>query len=192
VLKTACLQARQWHDLGLAVSIAVNVSAVQFRHESFCQTVRGALLEAGLSSQYLELELTESLLLENAESTLSVLQQLKSMGVSLAIDDFGTGYSSLSYLRRFPVSRLKIDRSFIRDIGANQEDAVITTAILGLAKSLNLSVIAEGVESEQQMSFLRAHACGAIQGFYFSKPVSPAEVTQRFVPNFRASLAKAT
>jgi diguanylate cyclase (GGDEF)-like protein/PAS domain S-box-containing protein len=188
VLKTACLQATKWQDAGLtAVPVAVNVSAVQFRHEEFCERVRTILRETGLAPNYLELELTESLLLANADVTLSVLEKLKSMGVALAIDDFGTGYSSLSYLRRFPVGKLKIDRSFIKDLGVNQGDAAITTAIISMAKSLNLKVIAEGVETEEQMSFLRERECGGIQGFYFSKPLSVDEVPSRLAPVLASS-----
>jgi EAL domain-containing protein (putative c-di-GMP-specific phosphodiesterase class I) len=137
------------------------------------------LWETGLAPQYLEMELTESLLLSNAHVTLSVLQNLRAMGLKLAIDDFGTGYSSLSYLRQFPVSKLKIDRSFIRDVAVNPDDAAITTAIIGMAKSLNLKVIAEGVEDEAQMSFLRAHQCDEIQGYYFSKPLAVDKVADK-------------
>jgi EAL domain-containing protein (putative c-di-GMP-specific phosphodiesterase class I) len=137
------------------------------------------LRETGLAPHYLELELTESLLLGNADVTLSVLQELKSMGLTLAIDDFGTGYSSFSYLKRFPVSKLKIDRSFVRDVAVNPEDAAITTAIISMAKSLNLKVIAEGVEDEAQMSFLRAHQCDEIQGYYFSKPLAVDKVAEK-------------
>lgn len=183
VLKTACQQARKWRDQGFKVPIAVNVSAVQFRHESFCEKVQTVLHKSGIAAEYLELELTESVLLSNADLTLSVLQNLKEMGVSLAIDDFGTGYSSLSYLRRFPVSKLKIDRSFIRDVDANQEDAAITTAIISMAKSLNLTVIAEGVENERQMAFLRERQCGGIQGYYFSRPLGVEEITNKFLPS---------
>jgi diguanylate cyclase (GGDEF)-like protein/PAS domain S-box-containing protein len=180
VLRTACSQARKWQDEGLtAVSVAVNVSAVQFRREGFSELIRQVLFEAGLAPQYLELEVTESLLLSSADVTLSVLQELKNMGLSLAIDDFGTGYSSLSYLKRFPVSKLKIDRSFVRDVALNPDDAAITTAIISMAKSLNLKVIAEGVEDEAQMSFLRAHHCDEIQGYYFSKPLVADEVADK-------------
>jgi len=132
------------------------------------------LREVRLAPQYLELELTESLLLSSADVTLSVLQELKAMGLTLAIDDFGTGYSSLSYLKQFPVGKLKIDRSFVRDVAVSPDDAAITTAIISMAKSLNLKVIAEGVEDEAQMSFLRARQCDEIQGYYFSKPL-PAD-----------------
>jgi EAL domain-containing protein (putative c-di-GMP-specific phosphodiesterase class I) len=180
VLRTACRQARQWQDEGLSVSsLAVNVSAVQFRHEGFCELIRRVLHETGLAPQYLELELTESLLLANADVTLSVLQELKAMGLTLAIDDFGTGYSSFSYLRRFPISKLKIDRSFVRDVAVNPDDAAITTAIISMAKSLNLKLIAEGVENEEQMSFLRAHHCDEIQGYYFSKALTVDQVADK-------------
>jgi diguanylate cyclase (GGDEF)-like protein len=177
VLRTACSQARKWQDEGLpAVSVAVNVSAVQFRQGGFCELIRSVLHGTGLAPQHLELELTESLLLANADVTFSVLQELKAMGVMLAIDDFGTGYSSFSYLRQFRVSKLKIDRIFIQDVAVNPDDAAITAAIIGMAKSLNLKVIAEGVENEAQMSFLRAHHCDEIQGYYFSRPLAADKV----------------
>ena len=180
VLRTACSQARTWQDEGLpAVPVAVNVSAVQFRQEGFRELIRRVLHETGLAPQYLELELTESLLLSSADVTFSVLQELKALGLKLAIDDFGTGYSSLSYLKQFPVSKLKIDRSFVRDIAVNPDDAAITTAVISMAKSLNLTVIAEGVENEAQMSFLRAHQCDEIQGYYFSKPLAADKVADK-------------
>jgi diguanylate cyclase (GGDEF)-like protein/PAS domain S-box-containing protein len=180
VLRTACSQVRKWQDEGLpAVSIAINVSAVQFRQEDFCELTRRVLHETGLAPQYLELELTEGLLLANADVTFSVLQELKAMGLTLAIDDFGTGYSNFNYLRQFRVSKLKIDRSFIRDVAVNPDAAAITTAIISMAKSLNLKVIAEGVEDEAQMSFLRAHQCDEIQGYYFSKPLAVDKVADK-------------
>src|ERR1017187_141617 len=180
VLRTACSQARKWQDEGLpAVSVAVNVSAIQFRQEDFCELIRGVLHETGLGPQYLELELTESLLLANANVTLSVLKELKAMGLTLAIDDFGTGYSSFNYLRQFQVSKLKIDRSFIRYVAVKPDDAAITIAIISMAKSLNLKVIAEGVEDEAQMSFLREHQCDEIQGYYFSKPLTVDKVADK-------------
>jgi diguanylate cyclase (GGDEF)-like protein/PAS domain S-box-containing protein len=182
VLRTACAQAKAWHDDGLwAVPIAVNVSAVQFRQENFCALVRRALEETGLSPQFLELELTESLLLSNSDVTSVVLQELREMGLKLAIDDFGTGYSSLSYLKQFRVNKLKIDRSFIRDLAFDSDDAAITAAIISMAKSLNLRVIAEGVETEAQISILREHQCDEIQGYYFSKPITAAEVPERLL-----------
>jgi EAL domain-containing protein (putative c-di-GMP-specific phosphodiesterase class I) len=161
------------------VPVAVNVSAVQFRREGFCELIQKVLHETGLAPQYLELELTESLLLSSADVTFSVLQELKALGLKLAIDDFGTGYSSLSYLKHFPVSKLKIDRSFIRDVAVNPDDEAITNAIISMAKSLNLKVIAEGVENEAQMSFLRAHQCDEIQGYYFSKPLTVDAVVDK-------------
>jgi len=184
VVRTACRQARKWQDEGLpAVSIAINVSAVQFRQEDFCELIRRVLHETGLAPQYLELELTEGLLLANADVTFSVLQELTDMGLTLAIDDFGNGYSNFTYLRQFRVSKLKIDRSFIRDVAVNPDDAAITTAIISMAKSLNLKVIAEGVEDEAQMSFLRAHQCDEIQGYYFSKPLAVDKVADKLRGN---------
>jgi EAL domain-containing protein (putative c-di-GMP-specific phosphodiesterase class I) len=180
VLRTACSQARKWQDKGFrAVTVGVNVSAVQFRQEGFCELVRRVLRETGLAPQYLELELTESLLLSNEDVMFSVLQELQALGVRLAIDDFGTGYSSLSYLKKFPVNKLKIDRSFIRDVATNVDDAAITTAIISMAKSLNLKVIAEGVEDEAQMTFLRERQCDEIQGYYFSKPLAVDKVADK-------------
>jgi diguanylate cyclase (GGDEF)-like protein/PAS domain S-box-containing protein len=178
VLRTACAQARKWQEEGLcALPIAVNVSAVQFRQTGFRELISRVLSETGLAPQYLELELTEGLLLSNADMMSSVLRELKNMGLKLAIDDFGTGYSSLSYLKRFPFGKLKIDRSFIRDVAINSDDAAIATAIISMAKSLSLKVIAEGVENEAQLSFLRALRCDEIQGYYFSKPLTVDEVS---------------
>ena len=176
VLTTACRQAMKWQLEGLsAVSVAVNVSAVQIRQKGFCALVKRILQETGLAPQYLELELTESLLLANADLVLSVVHELAVIGLSLAIDDFGTGYSSFSYLKQFRASKLKIDRSFISEVAVKASDAAITAAIISMAKSLNLKVIAEGVEDEAQMSFLRSHQCDEIQGYYFSKPLTSAE-----------------
>ena len=180
VLRTACLQMKKWQGEGLVmVPVAVNVSAVQFRQEGFRELIRRVLQETGLDPQCLELELTESLLLSNEDVMFEVLQDLKDMGLKLVIDDFGTGYSSLSYLRQFPVTKLKIDRSFIRDVAVNADDAAITAAILGMAKSLNLKVIAEGVEDEAQLSFLREHECDECQGYYFSRPLSVQDAANR-------------
>jgi predicted signal transduction protein with EAL and GGDEF domain len=180
VLRTACTQARKWQDEGLpAVTVAVNVSAVQFRQENFCEFIRIVLHETGLSAQYLELELTESLLLSSADLTLSLLRKLKATGVMLSIDDFGTGYSSFGYLRQFQVNKLKIDRSFIRDVAVKPDDAAITAAIISMAKNLNLKVIAEGVENEAQMSFLRGHQCDEVQGYYVSRPLAADKVPEK-------------
>jgi diguanylate cyclase (GGDEF)-like protein/PAS domain S-box-containing protein len=182
VLRSACAQAKIWQEAGLpAVPIAVNVSAVQFRQQGFPELVRKVLRDTRLDPRYLELELTESLLLTNADVMFSILQDLREMGVKLAIDDFGTGYSSLSYLRQFQVNRLKIDRSFVQDVAENSDDAAITTAIIKMAKALNLEVLAEGVETEAQMAFLRAQQCFDVQGYYFSKPVSVARAAEQLL-----------
>jgi diguanylate cyclase (GGDEF)-like protein len=185
VLKTACRQARKWQEQGLpAVPIAVNVSAIQFRQDGFCDLIREVLHQTGLAPEYLELELTEGLLLSNEEVVFKVLQEIRSMGLDLAIDDFGTGYSSLSYLRQFPVTTLKIDKSFINNVTVNRDDASIVTAIISLARSLNLKVIAEGVETAEQLWFLHEQGCDSFQGYYLSKPVLAVELTWIF-PSFR-------
>jgi len=162
----------------------VNVSALQFRQAGFPAVIKNMLGESGLDPQYLELELTESTLLSNADVMFPVLEELRAMGLKLAIDDFGTGYSSLSYLKQLPVSKLKIDRSFVRDVALNPDDAAITAAIISMAKALNLKVIAEGVENESQMSFLRAHHCDQIQGYYFSKPLTADQVAEKLAGQF--------
>ena len=185
VLRTACRQAREWQNAGLpTLSVAVNVSAVQFRQEGFCDLIKKVLSDTGLDPRCLELELTESLLLANAEAMVSVVRELKALGITVAIDDFGTGYSSFSYLRQLQVNKFKIDRSFIRDVAVNPEDATITSAIINMAKSLKLKVIAEGVETEAQMQFLRAHQCDEIQGYYFSKPLSVEDVSVKLKQHF--------
>lgn len=186
VLRTACAQARRWQDAGLrAVPVAVNVSAIQFRHQGFCELVRRVLNETGLDARYLELELTEGLLLTNVDVMHALIQELREMGVRLAIDDFGTGYSSLGYLRQFKVNRLKIDRSFVREVSVNADDAAIATAIINMAKALNLDVLAEGVENVEQLDFLRAQNCYSIQGFYFSKPVTVEQIVGQLQGSFR-------
>jgi EAL domain-containing protein (putative c-di-GMP-specific phosphodiesterase class I) len=176
VLKTACAQARQWQEEGLSrVPVAVNVSAIQFRQEGFVELIKTVLHETGLAPESLDLELTESTLLTDVEIMRSILQQLRVMGLKLTIDDFGTGYSSFNYLRHFQVHKLKIDRSFVRDVMITQGDAAIAITIIIMAKSLGLRVLAEGVENEEQVSFLRAHNCDEIQGNYFSQPLSAAK-----------------
>jgi diguanylate cyclase (GGDEF)-like protein/PAS domain S-box-containing protein len=188
VLRTACSQARRWQEAGLrAVPVAVNVSAIQFRQQGFCELIRCVLDDTGLNPEYLELELTESLLLTNLDVMLVLMQELREMGVKLTIDDFGTGYSSLGYLRQFKVNRLKIDRSFVREVSVNADDAAITTAIINMAKALNVDVLAEGVENIEQLDFLRAQNCFEIQGFYFSKPVSVEKVEDQLKGTFQHS-----
>jgi EAL domain-containing protein (putative c-di-GMP-specific phosphodiesterase class I) len=185
VLRTACLQARKWQDEGLPpVPVAVNVSAIQLRQQGFCELIRRVLFETGLDSKYLELELTEGLLMTNVDVVFTLIQELRSLGVKLTIDDFGTGYSSLNYLRQFKVNRLKIDRSFVREVHENADDAAITTAIINMAKALNLDVLAEGVENVQQLDFLRAQNCFEIQGFYFSRPMAVEQVAQKLRGSF--------
>jgi len=180
VLRTACLQARKWQDAGLpAVPVAVNVSPVQLRHQGFCDLVRRVLEEARLDAKYLELELTEGNLLKDAEVIL-LFQELREIGVKLAIDDFGTGYSSFSYLRQFKVNRLKIDGSFVREVPENADDVAITTAILNMARALDLDVLAEGVENARQLDFLRMQNCHGAQGFYISNPVTAEQIYEMF------------
>jgi EAL domain-containing protein (putative c-di-GMP-specific phosphodiesterase class I) len=180
VVREACGQARAWLDAGLGpMPVAVNISMVEFRSKHFLEGIRAILLETGLEPHFLELELTESVLMQHPESTSSVLQALKSIGVRLAVDDFGTGYSSLSYLRRFPIDTLKLDRSFVHDIAFQEaKDAAIVNAVITMGQSLKHRVIAEGVETEEQLKFLQAHRCDEGQGFYFSPPVSPEQFGQ--------------
>lgn len=172
VLREACRQNANWHRQGLAAGVvAVNISAIQFRHSSMLTLIDEVLQDTGLTPCYLELELTESIVMDNAELALSNLAQLNRRGLKLAIDDFGTGYSSLSYLKRFAIDKLKIDQSFVFDIGKDTDDEAIIKAIISLAHSLNLRVIAEGVETQLQRDFLQAHHCNEMQGYLFSKPV---------------------
>jgi diguanylate cyclase (GGDEF)-like protein/PAS domain S-box-containing protein len=177
VLRTACAQGRAWQQAGLPeVKIAVNLSARQFGREKLLQSVAEALESSGLPPRCLELELTESLLMQNADSVVVTLRRLKTMGIALSIDDFGTGYSSLSYLREFPVDRLKIDRSFIQDIREGAGGAPIVNAVTSLGRSLNMKVVAEGIETAEQLRFVRERGCDEGQGFLFRKPVPAAEI----------------
>jgi EAL domain-containing protein (putative c-di-GMP-specific phosphodiesterase class I) len=175
VLRTACRQNRAWQDAGLPpIAVAVNVSTRQFRQESLVKTVARILVESGLNPEHLELELTESMVMYNADAAIAILHELKSLGVRLSVDDFGTGYSSLSYLRRLPIDCLKIDQSFVTHIGdrIDTDDGLLAQAIISLGHSLKLRVIAEGVETEAQVRFLKMHACDEAQGFYYSEPLS--------------------
>jgi diguanylate cyclase (GGDEF)-like protein len=176
VLREACRQTRAWADAGLPLAtIAVNISAIEFRNEHFLDGVFAILQDTGLSPRRLELELTETVLMKRADSTESVFKKLRAGGVQLAVDDFGTGYSSLSYLRKFPIDSLKIDQSFVRQITANPDDTAIVTAVISMGRSLNLRVIAEGVETRHEMEFLQAHHCDEAQGYYFSRPLAAPE-----------------
>ncbi len=173
VMREACRQAQSWRNAGLPpTKVAVNVSAVEFRDDQFLRNLFTILDETGLEPHCLELELTESVLMKRADSAASILRHVRARGVQVALDDFGTGYSSLSYLRKFPVDALKIDQSFIRQISTAGEDTAIVTAVIAMAQSLKLRVIAEGVESLQELDFLRAHQCDEAQGYYFSPPVT--------------------
>ncbi|HEY9726450.1 MAG TPA: EAL domain-containing protein [Chroococcales cyanobacterium] len=173
VLKTACLQAKSWQAAGLpAIRIAVNLSGYQFSQPGLSSLIVGILKETELDPSYLELELTESALMQNPDAAIAILQELKSLGILISIDDFGTGYSSLSHLTQFPFDVLKIDRSFVCQLTEDSKNAAITTAILQMARSLNLKVVAEGVETPSQIAFLQGHECDEIQGYLFSPPLS--------------------
>ncbi len=180
VLRQACSQGKAWHDLGyLDLGVSVNVSAVQFAQPRLLDQVRRVLLETGFPPEELTLEITESVIMQDAETAVGMLRALKHMGVKVSVDDFGTGYSSLSYLKRFPIDILKIDKSFVQALGVNEEDTAIVHAILALAKSLRLSTVAEGVETEAQADFLRRADCDNFQGFLYSRPIDPEALSQR-------------
>jgi EAL domain-containing protein (putative c-di-GMP-specific phosphodiesterase class I) len=188
VLREACRQARAWVNEGLpATTIAVNVSAMEFRNEDFLKGLFAILSETGLDPHSLELELTESVLMTRAESMTVILQALRERGIQVAIDDFGTGYSSLSYLRQFPVDALKIDQSFVRQISTAGDDATLVIAVIAMARSLHLRVVAEGVEMPEELAFLRTHQCDEAQGYYFSRPVPP----QQFASLLETGISKA-
>jgi diguanylate cyclase (GGDEF)-like protein len=179
VLRTACTQLQQWLQQGLPpLRVAVNLSVRQLLQKDFAATVEAVLAETGLPPRLLELEITESTLMENAQDTLAALHRLRSLGVRLSIDDFGTGYSSLSYLKRFPVDIIKIDRSFVRDVPQDADDAAIVTAIIALAHSLRLEVVAEGVETEAQLRFLQARQCDLLQGYHLSPAIPAGQFVQ--------------
>jgi diguanylate cyclase (GGDEF)-like protein/PAS domain S-box-containing protein len=179
VLSTACAQNKKWQDEGLLrVPVAVNLSALQFHQKNITETISHVLRETGLESGYLELEITEGVTMKEVETTVRTLNDLKQMGVLISIDDFGTGYSSLSYLKRFPIDKLKIDQSFVRDITTDADDAAIVQTIISMGHGLRLKVIAEGVETAEQLAFLKQRECDEIQGYYFSKPLAAAEFSK--------------
>lgn len=178
VLREACRQARVWQDAGLkGIRMAINVSAVELRAKDFVQGVRAILQETGCDPSCIELELTETFLLQDPSSTAMVFETLKSIGVRFALDDFGTGYSSLSYMRRFPIDTLKIDQSFLRDVVSDSDNASIVQAVIGMGKSLHMRVVAEGVETGEQLLFLQEHACPEGQGYYLARPAAAKHVT---------------
>lgn len=191
VLHTACGQIRRWRDAGLpVVPVSVNISAYQFAHQDIIEIVRVALTNAGIAPSLLELELTESLLMHDAARASTILEEFRNMGIGLAIDDFGTGYSSLSYLRQFPVHTLKIDQSFVADIGKTTATGKIAGAIIALAHSLDLQVVAEGVETAAQQHYLVSHGCDQLQGYLLSRPMSHQRTTAWLAATAQVSLAK--
>lgn len=186
VLREACVQNKAWQDVGYPpVCVSVNISARQFSSRNIVELVGSILAETGLDPQYLELELTESVIMQNIESTITTFKGLKKMGVKLAIDDFGTGYSSLAYLKLFPMDHLKIDRSFVFNIEKDASDAAIAASIVILAHSMNLKVVAEGAEKVEQLDILRDQGCDYVQGYFFSKPLSAREFVPFFEPLLR-------
>ncbi len=175
VLKTACAQTKAWHDAGLPkIRMAVNLSARQFQQKNLFDLIQEILIQTGLKPEYLELEITESMLMENVEEAIGTLHKLKALGLAISIDDFGTGYSSLNYLKRFPIDMLKIDQSFVRDITTDPDDAIIASTIITMAHSLRFKVIAEGVEHKDHLTFLKSKECDIAQGYLFSRPLPTA------------------
>ncbi len=177
MLREACRQARAWQDAGHApLVVSVNVSPRQFDDRRLVAKVADALRDAGLDACWLELEVTESLIMRDVGQAVDKMRELEAMGIALSIDDFGTGYSSLAALKSFPISRLKIDKSFVRDLAHSADDQAIARAIISLSHQLQMRVIAEGVETAQQRDFLAQYGCDEMQGYLFSKPVPPAEI----------------
>jgi len=176
VLREACREAASWQRRGLPpLRISVNLSSIQFQKQSVPLLVARVVADTGLDPRRLDLELTESMLLEQTDAVVRDLQQLRELGVGISIDDFGTRYSSLTYVKHFPIDRLKIDQSFVRDLGSNPHDAAIVRAIVSLGHSLELEVIAEGVESAEQVELLQAEGCDEVQGYFFGKPMPASE-----------------
>jgi EAL domain-containing protein (putative c-di-GMP-specific phosphodiesterase class I) len=187
VMKEACRTAKKWHDAGKNIRIAVNVSGAQFFQGDLVEYTKEVLKKTGVKPELLELEVTESVFMDDISIALDTLHKLHKLGVELAIDDFGTGYSSLSYLRQFNIDRLKIDQSFIRNALTNNDDAAIAKTIINLGHSLNLSVIAEGVETYEHERFLIEHGCDEVQGFRYSKPI-PKDDFWKFASEYNGSL----
>ncbi|HJT18568.1 MAG TPA: EAL domain-containing protein, partial [Thermoanaerobaculia bacterium] len=185
VLRTACKQTKQWQKrIDPELTVAVNLSARQFAQANLVEEIGEVLEETGLQPRYLEIEITESNAMQNAENTIYTLRELKALGVRIAMDDFGTGYSSLNYLKRFPIDTLKLDQSFVREITTDPTDAAIATAVIAMAHSLDLKVIGEGVETEEQFAFLQKQKCDYIQGYLFSPP-QPAESVEAYLTERR-------
>jgi EAL domain-containing protein (putative c-di-GMP-specific phosphodiesterase class I) len=178
VLQQACTQAQRWREAGFPVVVGVNLSSVQFFHDHLVTVVDKALQQSGLPAQFLDLEFTEGVIMRGDAKSITTVQALRARGVQLTIDDFGTGFSSLSHLRRFPLSKLKIDRSFVDDIMRDPSDAAIIPAIIAVARSLKLRVIAEGVETIEQLRYLQQHGCDEYQGYYASMATSDPDLTR--------------
>ncbi len=179
VLHTACAQAQAWRTAGIApITMIVNLSGRTFSESTVAESVSRALGNSCLIPELLELEITESVVMQNAETTVEMLKELKRMKLKLAVDDFGTGYSSLSYLKRFPIDTLKIDQSFVRDVTTDADDASLVKAIIAMGHALQLNVIAEGVETPEQLAFLRQHGCDGMQGYSFSRPLPAEEIAR--------------
>ena len=186
VLRQACWQARAWQDRGFhPIRVAVNISSRQLRQHTLEALIQEILSESGLSPEWLELEITESTLVESDKHTLATLTELSKLGISLAVDDFGTGYSALNYLRKFRFDRVKLDRSFVEEVATNSDAAAIATAIIAMARGLNLMSLAEGVETEEQVTFLREQGCDEIQGFLLGRPL-PAGEFEKFLERAKA------
>lgn len=182
VVEEVCLQIKQWQQAGLFLEhVSINISPRQFRQKDFVKQVRNAIDNAGIEAKYLMIELTESIVIEDIKDTIAKMLQLKMMGISISIDDFGTGYSSLTYLKQLPLTQLKIDQSFVRDINIDTSDEVIVEAIIGLAFKLGLEVIAEGVETIEQLKFLEEKGCRKYQGYYFCRPVPANEIVKKYL-----------
>jgi EAL domain-containing protein (putative c-di-GMP-specific phosphodiesterase class I) len=178
VLHTACKHNKLLQDLGIApIKVGVNLSVRQLRQKGLVKAISAIMDDVGLEPQYLELELTESMVMHSADEVIRTLWELQHLGVQLSVDDFGTGYSSLSYLKRFPVQRLKIDKSFVRDIGADADDTAIVQSVIALGHALKMKVVAEGVESEEQRAFLKTSGCDEAQGYHLAKPMAFDDLT---------------
>jgi EAL domain-containing protein (putative c-di-GMP-specific phosphodiesterase class I) len=176
VLRTACRQMKLWHDAGhSSLRIAVNLSPRQFQQRDLTTMIERVLAETAFPANHLDLEITETAAMQNPELSLAIMKRLKEMGISISIDDFGTGYSSLNYLKRFPIDTVKIDQGFVRDLSAGSSDGAIISAVISMARALRLRVVAEGVETEEQLAFLQREQCAEIQGFLYSRPVPAAE-----------------
>jgi diguanylate cyclase (GGDEF)-like protein len=187
VLRQACMQNKRWHEMGYELCVSVNISMQQFQHPDFVQTIRDTLAEAKLEPGWLTLEITESVAMKNVNFVMDTIEELKRIGVHISIDDFGTGYSSLSYLKRFRVHTLKIDRSFIRDVTSDEDNAAIVTALIALSQQMKMRSLAEGVETEEQLHFLREKGCNEVQGYIYSKPL-PCDEFQTMLLNLHTRI----